>query len=52
MKRAVTIIIHRQMDNMPEIDDVLDEHVTKPLEVFMQELEKRFERRMREKENG
>ena len=33
------------MDNMLEIDDFLDEHVTKPLKVFMQELEKRFERR-------
>lgn len=40
------------MDNMLEIDDFLDEHVTKPLKVFMQELEERYERKMREKENG
>ena len=51
LKRAVTIVMHRQMDNMPEIESVEETYVAKPFDVFMQELEERYERRIREKEN-
>lgn len=48
LKRAVTIVMHRRIDNMPEIESVEETYVTKPFDVFMQELEERYERRMRE----
>lgn len=48
LKRAVTIAMHRQMDNMPEIESVEETYVAKPFDVFMQELEERYERKMRE----
>lgn len=51
LKRAVTIVMHRQMNNMPEIESVEETYVTKPFDVFMQELEARYERRVIEKEN-
>lgn len=51
LKRAVTIVMHRQMDNMPEIEVTLEAYVDKPFDVFMQELEERYERRMKGKEN-
>lgn len=51
LKRAVTIVMHRRIDNMPEIESVEETYVAKPFDVFMQELEERHERRMREKEN-
>lgn len=51
LKRAVTIVLHRQMDNMLEIDDELGGHVTKSFDIFMQVLEEKYERRMTEKEN-
>lgn len=44
LKRAVTIVMHRQMDNMPEIEVNLEAYVDKPFDVFMQELEERYER--------
>lgn len=49
LKRAVTIVIHRKMDNMPEIEDLVEEYVAKPFDVFMQELEDRYEKRQRDK---
>lgn len=49
LKRAVTIVMQRQMNTMPEIENISEEHVTKPFDVYMQELEERHERRMREK---
>lgn len=51
LKRAVTIVMHRQMNNMQEMNDNVEMYVAKPFDVFMQELEERYERRMREKEN-
>lgn len=48
LKRAVTIAMYRQMDSIPEIESVEETYVTKPFDVFMQELEERYERRMRE----
>lgn len=51
LKRAITIVVHRQMDNMLEMEDELGEDVTKPFDEFMQVLEEQYERRMREKEN-
>lgn len=47
LKRAVTIVMRRQMDNMPEIESVEGTYVAKPFDVFMQELEERYERRWR-----
>ena len=47
LKRAVTIVMYRQMDNMPEIEDIAEAYVAKPFDVFMQELEERYERRRR-----
>lgn len=44
LKRAVTIAMHRQMDNMPEIESVEETYAAKPFDVFMQELEERYER--------
>jgi hypothetical protein len=44
LKRAVTIVMHRQMDDMPEIEVTLEAYVDKPFDVFMQELEERYER--------
>ena len=52
LKRAVTIVMHRQIDDVLEIEDGLDNYEAKPFEVFMQELEERYEKRMREKANG
>ena len=46
LKRATRIVMHRQMDNIPEIETVEGMYVTKPFDVFMQELEERYERRM------
>ena len=51
LKRAVTIVIHRQMNNMKEMNDNVEMYVAKPFDVFMQELEERYERRMKGKEN-
>ena len=51
LKRAVTIVMHRQMNNMPEIESVEETYVTKPFDVFMQELEARYEKRAKEKAN-
>ena len=48
---AVTIVMYRQMDNMSEIESVEETYVAKPFDVFMQELEERYERRMKGKEN-
>lgn len=45
LKRAVTIAMYRQMDNIPEIESVEGTYVTKPFDVFMQELEERYERK-------
>lgn len=50
LKRVITIVVHRQMDNMLEMENELGEHVTKPFDEFMQVLEEQYERRMREKE--
>ena len=49
LKRAVTIVMRRQMDNMPEIESVEETYVAKPFDVFMQELEERYERRRKER---
>lgn len=51
LKRAVTIVMHRRIDNMPEIESVEETYVTKPFDVFMQELEARYEKRVKEKAN-
>ena len=48
LQRAVTIVMYRQIEDMPEIEDTVEEYITKPFDVFMQELEERYERRMRE----
>ena len=47
LKRAVTIVMHRQIDDVLEIEDGLDNYEAKPFEVFMQELEERYEKRTR-----
>lgn len=51
LQRAVTIVMYRQMDNMPEIESVEETYVAKQFNVFMQKLEERYEKRMREKAN-
>ena len=48
LKRAVTIVMYRKIEDMPEIEDTVEEYITKPFDVFMQELEERYERRMKE----
>lgn len=49
LKRATRIVMHRQMDNMPEIESVEETYVAKPFDVFMQELEERYEKRVKGK---
>ena len=44
LKRAVTIVMRRRIERMPEIEDTAEEYVAKPFDVFMQELEERYER--------
>ena len=38
LKCAVTIVMHRRIDDMLEMNDTVDECVTKPFDVFMQKL--------------
>lgn len=52
LKCAVTIVMQRQMNNTPVIEDTSEENETKPFDVFMQELEERHERRMGEKKEN
>ena len=38
LKCAVTIVMHRRIDDMLEMNDTVEECVTKPFDVFMQKL--------------
>lgn len=44
LKRAITIIMQRQMDNMLKIENDVENYEEKTFEAFMQDLEERYER--------